>query len=303
MNQPTFFNPDFPHLTNDDIGQAAVNGQVISYPMVVKKMVDPTIVDGDSVQKFGNLSFMLFETPKMFNGKPIYGYVKLRGHYSCEETARNKAYNLVREVDSKYQIRIAPVGVWVPISESDSVIKELYDVREKENEIHLRDQAIKEKEKEDNRKIAEIKEARERLEKDGDIYDDPESIRFYTMKRVTEMTLTEAYHAQVSKIKELEKKIGEQRIILKRIEVDYPNYPSEWIDCYNAERAKTSLSTFIPGETQFAEYEACTLEGLRSQFPEPRPEAIGKSSKAPEDEDKTPLIGNNNSDISKKSGK
>jgi hypothetical protein len=232
---PTWFNPDYPPLkSNDDVGEVAIEGQVFQYPQVVRKMIDPPIRG----QSFGNISFMLFDTPRDFKGKPIYGYVKLRGNYESDSTARFESYKIVREVDSKFQIRIAPVGSWVPITESNAVVKELYDVRESDKEIHLRDEAVKQKEQEARRIANEIREAEDNLKNGSDIYDNPDSLEFYSMKRVTEMRITEAYQYQLRKIKELEKKLGEQRIILKRLEKDHSNYSSEWVDIYNIERKK-----------------------------------------------------------------
>src|SRR5579862_736211 len=273
MTIPDYFKPEHMPLTDKEL-EIAVEQQVFTYPQVVRQMIDPPI----SSQRFGNVSFMLFDIPRIFRGKPIYGYMKLRGNFESEIVSRKDAYRIVRDVDSKFQVRIAEVGTWVPITENDSVVKELYDVQESEKETHLRDEIAKQREAETRRIANEIKDAEERLIKGSDIYDDCESINFYTMKRVTEMKLHETYQIQVAKLKELESKIGEQRIIVKRLERDHPNYTNEWIDTYNAERKKTSLPVFIPGETQFEEYESLTLEDLLAKFQPPLPEAIGKSS-------------------------
>jgi hypothetical protein len=74
-NSVVYFQPEYPPLQKDLMGEAAVNGQIIQYPQIVRKMIDPPI-EG---QKCGNLSFMLLDTPRIFRGKPIYGYV------NCEE--------------------------------------------------------------------------------------------------------------------------------------------------------------------------------------------------------------------------
>jgi hypothetical protein len=290
----SWFIPDYPPLKNsDDVGRAAVNGQVFTYPSVVRRMVDPSIRG----QHYGNMSFMLFETPRMINDKPIYGYVKMRGNYESERVARENAYEIVREVDSKFQVRIAEVGHWVPITESDLAVKELYDVRESDKEIHLRDQVVKEKEKAAIKIANELKEGEKKLQEEGDIYDNPDSLRFYAMKRVTEMTLMETFKAQKAKMELMDKKIAEQRIILKRLEKLHPEYKVDWYEEYNQERKKAGITPFIPGSNQFDEYEAANLEELLRVFGDHRPEAIGKSS-TPQTET---LVSNENSLISKKS--
>lgn len=273
--KPYWFNPKYPKLSeDDDIGKAALEGQVITYPQVVRQAEDPII----SGQEYTSLSFNLLETPVTFRDKKIHGFVKLRGNSSNEETAVKNANKLVLETDSKFQIRICRTGTWVPITESDSVVKELYDVRENEKETHLRDQAVKEKEAEARRLARQIREAETKLKEGGDIYDDPEAIDFYVMKRVTEMKLYDTLDSHMLKIDELRKKLGEQRIILKRLEINHPDYKEKWLDVYNKERLKISLPKMIPGESQFADYESETLESLLSKYPEPPPEATGGSS-------------------------
>lgn len=262
-NIPEWSHPDYPTLKTGLIGKAACEGQVVEYPQVVRQDIDTPIIG----QKYGNISFNFFEKPLMFQGKPIYGFFKLRGNHESAEVSRTDSYRIVRDLDSKFQVRIAPVGCWVPLTESDAVVKELYDVRESDKEIHLRDEATKKKEADSRRIQKEITEAQEQLEKGGDIYDDEENIRFYTMKRVTEMRLDESYQIQLIKLEELKKKRDEQRIIVKKLEKMYPSYSDEWLNVYNDERKKTSLPKFIPGETQFVDYNRVTLDELLEKYP------------------------------------
>lgn len=258
QKNPTWLHPDYPPLGHDNIGRAAVEGQIIEYPSVVRTQVDPPIIN----QKFGNISFNLFETPKSIKGKPLYGFMKLRGNHESIDSSRIDGSRIVREIDSKFIVAIAPVGVWVPITESINAIRDLYDVKDKDQAISLRDEAMIDKERADQKKIQEIKEAQEKLTSEGDIYDDQESLRFYTMKRVTDMQLYEHTRAQYLKLRSTQKTLIQQRIILKKLESNHPEYNSQWVDCYNQERSKSGITTFIPGETQFQEYESLTLDDL-----------------------------------------
>lgn len=262
---PTWFIENYPPLNSqDDVGKAAVEGQWVSYPKVVRTMVDPPIAN----QNIGNLSFMLFKVPRIFRGKPIYGYVKLRGNHHDEKSARFDAYKIIREVDSKFQVRSAHVGTWVPITDDDSCIKDLYDVRDNDDEHHIRDEASKEKEAESRRIAKEIREAEEALKTGDDIYDNPESLDFYTMKRVTEMRLFESYQISLRKLQEIESSLTETHMILRTLEVHNSDYNDKWLEVYNKERAKTSLPMFIPGGKQFEKYESTTLESLNEEHPE-----------------------------------
>jgi hypothetical protein len=255
---PQWFCPNYPPLNAGQVASAAYEGQIITYPCINRTNIDPPIIH----QKYANISFMLFDIPRRFRDKPIYGFIKVRGNHESEAVAREDAMRIVRDIDSKHLIQIAPVGQWVPITENLSCIKDLYDVKDENQEVQLRDEVAKEKERENQRKINEIKEAADKLVNDGDIYDDPESAKFYAMKRVTEMTLTESNRALYLKYISIQKKIIEQRIILKKLEQNHPEYSTEWIQIYNDERKKTGLPSFIPGAKQFQEYEDATLEKL-----------------------------------------
>jgi Family of unknown function (DUF5832) len=265
MSKPAYFDAEYPILKDDDVGRAAVEGQIVkTYPQVVRKDVDPFI----SGQKCGNVSFMLFDQPRIFRDKPVYGFMKLRGNWESQEVCFAESKKLVREVDSKFQIRIAPVGHWVPITEYDGVVKDLIDVPDSDNkEFHLRDEIALQKEKESEKKRNELVEAEKRLREEPDIYDEQESLRFYAMKRVTEKTLAETVQIHQDKLNELKKKLAEQRIILKRLELQNDRYTYQWIGLYNEERAKTSLPPFVPGETQFKEFDELSLQDLLLEYP------------------------------------
>ncbi len=128
--------------------------------------------------------------------------------------------------------------------------------------------AVKEKETEARRIAQEIRDAEELLKNGDDIYDRPESIDFYTMKRVTEMRLLESVQIAERKISDIKKSLTETHITLKMLEVTNPQYDVEWIDRYNKERSKTSLPAFVPGEHQFDELCAVTLNDLSEKYPE-----------------------------------
>jgi len=261
----TEITPNHPPLEQDsDSCKAAIDGQVIQYPRVVRSGSDPPILN----QLFGLVSFKIFNPPYMFRGKPIYGAMKMRGNYPDENTALNKAHELVRSVDSKFQIRISNVGEWVLITDNDSVIKDLYDLRENDEEKHIRDRIVHEREAEARKIAKELQENAEALKTGKDIYDCPESLNFYTMKRVTEMKLLEAVLIQERKLNETKNLLIKTHMILRLLEKDNPQYASEWIDNYNNERRKTSLPDFVASTKQFDRYDSTSLEKLQEEYPE-----------------------------------
>lgn len=254
---PDWLVPNYPPLKCDDpAGQAAVEGQIQFYPRVVRTMVDPPVMG----QRLGLVSFVLFkESRKLSNGKPVYGYVKFRGAYADKSQAKFEASKIIREVDSRYPVRIAPMGAWVPITDEEAFTKEHVDVRMTEDEKHLRDEAVKEKEAEQRRISREIREREEEV-KSGDIYDDPESLTYYSMRRVTEVRLLEYRDKYLQQIENITKSLRQVQKETKNLEVKYPDYKERWIDCYNEERRKAGIPDYVPSEEQMAEHENATLE-------------------------------------------
>lgn len=239
-----------------DVLRAAIEGQVTTYPQVVRTMMDPFIPG----QSHGNLSFMLFDKPKVSKtGKPIYGFVKLRGNWMDPRTSQAEAAKIVKNVDSKFPVKIVQVGSWVPITEDDSFVKDMVDVKAAEGQPQLRDEAIKKKEDEAKEKMKQLRDREEQLRKDGDIIDDPTSIRYYTMKRVTEMKVVEMIDTMKKKLEDLEGKLTLIRDEMCTLESSHPTYGEEWIECYNQERAKSGIPAFLPAEKQFSGYEAHKL--------------------------------------------
>jgi hypothetical protein len=258
---------DYPPIKGVDmVGRAIINGQTVVYPKVVRDMVDPAI----SGQAYGNLSFMLFkEARTLRSGYPVYGFVKLRGNHSSDTWAKKDSNRIVLDVDSKYPVLTSPVGHWLPITEDTRFCQELVDATpddgsKAEREIDsLRSEATKKKEEERKRRQREIHDRMEDA-KSGDIDDDPESLRYYSMHRVTEWRLTERRDIQEKLLKKAKDKLLEIRRELKEIEIEHPEYADDWLDCYNEERAKAGIAPHNPGEDDFKEYEESTLDYLRS---------------------------------------
>ena len=250
----------------DMVGKAMVDGQTVDYPKVVRDMVDPSIPG----QAYANVSFMLFkERRDLRSGYPVFGFIKVRGAHSSDTWAKKDAERIVLDVDSKYIVRTLPVGHWLPITDDTRFCQELIDATpEKGPEgVHeidsMRSEAAKKKETDRKRRQKEIQDRMEEV-KSGDIDDDPETLRYYSMHRVTEWRLTERRDIQEKLLKKAKDKLLEIRRELKEIELEHPGYVDDWMDCYNIERAKGGIAPHIPGEDDFKEYEETTLEYLRS---------------------------------------
>lgn len=259
--KPEWLRPEYPPLA-DASQEEAVKIQIIRYPMVVRKMDDPSIPN----QMFANVSFMFFEEPKTLStGKKVYGFCKVRGVWPTETDATQDSKRIIREVDSRFQIRIAPVGAWVPLTNENAFCRDLLDVETENGKTEgLRNDAIKEKEKQQRQVMRELKEREESVQ-DEDIYDDKSALKYYAMKRVTEMKLSEAVQINRKKLEKVEASQQIVRLELKHIECKFPEHSSTWLECYNEERAKSGIHPYVPGDTEFEEYEKVTLNDLQAE--------------------------------------
>lgn len=254
---PEWLVPGYPPLkAEDSVGQAAVEGQLLYYPRVGRTFVDPQLQG----QKLGLISFLFFkETRILSSGKPVYGYFKLRGNYPDDISSKSEASKIIREIDSKFEIRVAPVGAWLPITEETAFVKEMLDVKTERGQLALRDQAVKEKEAEQRRIQREIRE-REDEATSGDIYDDPTSLTYYSMKRVTEIKLIETRENLIRQLDDIAGKLIQVQRETKLIEREHPEYLDDWIDRYNTERRKAGVPDYVPSEAEEREHREATFE-------------------------------------------
>lgn len=252
QQQTPWYDPKYPRLSDDLTGKAAVEGQIVVYPNVVRSNTDPPIAG----QRICNMSFMVLQKPMMNpkSGKMVYGFVKNRGNWSDVDLAKAEASKLIRKVDSKFKIFAAQAGAWVPFSE-DPIFStgEDIDVKTSENEIALRDAAMREKEAEQERIMRELRE-NEDLAKKGDIYDDPESLKYYSMKRVTVLRLMEERDKYLKHLEYVRESLDRTINELQGLEASHPDFRHEWGGCYNAERRRSGLPDYIPEEKYTNEY-------------------------------------------------
>lgn len=219
---------------------AAVKDLVLQYPVRVLKDIDPEITG----QRFCILSFMMVKPQKLKDGNTIIGYIKCRGTAENEKEATQTATNIIRKVDSKNKNLIAKTGAWYPITNSLLVVDDVLDVTDKKEDRSIYDEVAKQKQAEAAQVKRELEE-RAQEAKASDIYDDPKSLRYYSMKRVTELKLADEIQAREKQLIEYRGTLTKVRRELKTLEVEHTDYRSKWVECYNQERRKTKLADFI----------------------------------------------------------
>lgn len=250
--------PGYPELKfNDNIGQAAIEGQIYTYPKVARQKQDDYVPG----QSYGLVSFMLFDEPKkLSNGEFFSGFMKLRGNYGDDSSAKHKASKIILENDSRHKIQIAPVGNWLPITNNEILAGEIVNINTDEKQplldkTHTYEYQENQKISKEKKYQREVEERRQQLLDDGDIYDDPKSVKYYSMKRVTGVRLLETRDKLLSQIEEVNKNISKIFKETKDIEKEFEDYPDMWIDVYNEERRKGGIPDYVPEKKFMDEYE------------------------------------------------
>lgn len=229
--------PNYQPLTEEQMNVA--KDERIVYPRVMRTKIDKTVPPNQVVSV---VSLMMHKQPKVIDGKEVYGMIKSRGTFPCEQHAREHAAKIVRDEDSLSTNFILPVGHWFKLCDDTSVCKNVEEVRldiPKEQ-----DDALREKRRENQRKMQEVRSRMQELQEDGDIYDDKTSLKYYSMRRVTEDKLLEQLEQYEINKRKLEETLREVQNELYNIETNHGEYRTRWIDCYNEERSKAGIPNF-----------------------------------------------------------
>jgi hypothetical protein len=237
-NSKDVFKPGFRTLTEDETNSAAQDLIIKHpYPKVIRDHIDPPIVG----QKHTNVSFIFLNEPgKTANGKPIFGFVKVRGVWPDELPAFDDAKRLIREVDSQNIIHQFPVGYWAPITNDESYSKKVEDVSNNEQEDELRRKAIREAESEQKRIQRELQEREKELQ-EREFDRDPDSLDYYTLKKVSYQNIAKYISDGEKKLDGLRKALLKNEEEINRLNTSFPQYSEMWISNYNKERERAGL--------------------------------------------------------------
>jgi hypothetical protein len=220
--------------------KAACEGQIL-YPRVVQKRVDPPVPD----QNFCCLSFMHLPEPK--NG--VSAFVKVRGVKVDEKEIKEHAIKLVKEVDSKFPIKIAPVGKWVPVTEGDQYDKDELLIREDLEDGKIQEDPIKLAEEKHKQRIKQLQERKEQLKDQSakdDPYSDKDGIDYYTMRQVTIMNIKRYISEGEEKLRKLQEDLDKIVVELEDLDVKHPEYQEQWVQLYNEKREKVGMAAYDP---------------------------------------------------------
>lgn len=231
MEKKINYDPNAPPLTNEEL-QVAAKELIRTYPKVTRHKSDPTIPN----KAVANVSFILFDKPQ--NG--VHGLIKMRGDWPDDNVATKQAENIIQNVDSTQIIHQLHVGHWCLITNNEQYTLDQMDVKTKEDEMTLRDRAMKEQALKNQQKQLELQERREELKltKENETED---SLDYYTKKRVARKELQGYINQGKEKLEKLKKSLKKVDNEIEKLDKANPNYTKLWLDNYNKARVRAGL--------------------------------------------------------------
>jgi len=205
------------------------------FPRVDRTYADPPV----PMQNIGLISFIPAKgaTP---NKNGIYGFAKIRGNYSTEIEANQRAEFLIRNVDSYHQVYHAYVGRPFPLTESSDYSAATSEVDIRRDTAESVSSNIKDKKMEEQRTVDEIKQREEDLltASRNDTVDPYEE---YITLRVKKAQLSWTYLEHQKKLEEVKNIIVKTRTQISELEETNPEFVNSYYEKYMKARRDAGI--------------------------------------------------------------
>ena len=233
-------------LTESEVDNAmnALNNTSFTskFPAIDRSYSDPVIHD----QKIGLISFIPAKGSSP-NENGVYGFAKLRGNYSTEVEASERAEHLIRNVDSYHQIFHSYVGRPFPITVSSKYSAETTEVDIKSEITKSISADIKEKKVEEKKTISDMKAREENLIKESKQEEEDPYERYITLC-VKKAQLSWTYIEHFKKINEIQPIILKTRDELADLDKEFPDFKDKYFEKYMTARKEAGLSNVTDKE-------------------------------------------------------
>jgi len=238
---------------------------VQKFPRVDKTYADPPI----NLQTYGLVSFVPAKgaTP---NENGIYGFAKLRGNFSTESEADQRAEFLIRNVDSYHQIYHTYVGRPFPITVSSKYSAETNEIDIRKETTKTMSTSIKEKKMEEKKIVDDMKQREEELiaeskrdPNDVDPYDT------YITLKVKKAQLSWTYLEHQKKMAEVRTILRSTKTTLDEMDVEFPDFQNQYFDKYMQARKSAGFEDKDITKDNFMKFlvEDAVLEGVYDDLP------------------------------------
>ena len=205
------------------------------FPRVDRTYADPIL----PMQYIGLISFVPSKgaTP---NENGVYGFAKLRGNFATEIEASERAEFLIKNTDSYNTIYHSYVGRPFPITSSSKFSAETSEVDIRKETTKTISENIRQKKRDEEKEIREIKEKEERLleeTRQGEL--DP--YENYITLKVKKAQITFTYLEHQKKMAELKNIIIKTRESLVEMDEEYPEFQKSYFEKYMKAREDAGI--------------------------------------------------------------
>ena len=205
------------------------------FPRVDRTYADPPV----PMQNIGLISFIPAKgaTP---NKNGIYGFAKIRGSYSTEIEANQRAEFLIRNVDSYHQVYHAYVGRPFPLTESSDYSATTSEVDIRRDTAESVSSNIKDKKMDEQRTVDEIKQREEDL-LSASRNDTVDPYEEYITLRVKKAQLSWTYLEHQKKLEEVKNIIVKTRTQISELEETNPEFVNSYYEKYMKARRDAGI--------------------------------------------------------------
>jgi len=213
------------------------------FPRVDRTFCDPVI-------PMQNMALFSFVPSK--NAKPdengIFGFAKIRGVFASELESRQKAQDLIRNVDSYHSIYTVYMFRPFPVTVNSDYSAETDEVDIRKQTVETISSSIKQKKENEQREIKEIKEREERLlaeskQESTDPYEE------YITLRVKKAQLSFTYLEHLKKTEEIKNIIIKTRKEVEEMDAENPTFKDTYYQKYMDARREAGIKE-EPKESQ-----------------------------------------------------
>ena len=205
------------------------------FPKVDRTYADPAI----ALQNIGLISFVPAQgaTP---NSNGVFGFAKLRGNFSSEMEANQRAEYLIKNVDSYHQIYHTYVGRPFPITVSSDYSAETAEIDIRKETTRTISNSIKEKKEKEQQQVKDIKEREELLLAESK-RDSPDDYENYITLRVKKAQLSFTYLEHLKKLDEIKNIILKTREEVIEMDRDNPSFKDSYYEKYMKAREDAGI--------------------------------------------------------------
>lgn len=220
-----------------------------NFRRVERRYADPV----DPLQRFGLFSFIPAKgsTP---NKNGVYGFAKMRGSFSTNIEADEKAEDILRNVDSYHRIYHTYVGRPFPCCTTSDFSSETREIDIRKDMKDSVSASIRKQKKSDQREIAEVNE-REKMLKETVVRDedDQDPLEWYTTLNVKRAQVSWTYLETLKKLQEMKTTILDTRKQIDEIDEKSPEYREKYFERYCKARDECGLDN-SPDQNTFLKF-------------------------------------------------